>query len=135
YWSLRGVARVGSEDRPALQLQAIVGPSTGALAPLDGDPQRWPALRLSLRPRWNSDAKEWQSAIEAFSPLVLAAVHLKVEGGGLAALRLQQDDRVLDPRKPLEPFGSRPAVGARLYLDHPELVRARLGSLRFDIEW
>src|SRR6185436_4281526 len=53
----------------------------------------------------------------------------------LAALRMQQDDRPLDPRKPLEPFGSRPAVGARLYLDHPELVRARLGSLRFDIEW
>jgi hypothetical protein len=135
YWSLRGVARIGDNDRPALQLQAIIDASTDPLAPLDGDPQIWPALRLALRPRWNGDDGEWQSAIEPFAPLVLAAVHLKVEVDGLAALRLQQDDHPLDPRKPLEPFGSRPAVGARLYLDHPELVRARLASLRFDIEW
>ncbi|HEX8111939.1 MAG TPA: baseplate J/gp47 family protein, partial [Kofleriaceae bacterium] len=27
------------------------------------------------------------------------------------------------------------AVGARLYIEHPELVRARLDTLRFDIEW
>jgi hypothetical protein len=135
YWSVRGVARVGHDDRPALQLQAIVDPSTDPFAPVDGDPAIWPAMRLALRPRWNSDAREWQSAIEAFAPLVLVAVHLQVKVDGLAALRMQQDDRPLDPRKPLEPFGSRPAVGARLYLDHPELVRARLGSLRFDIEW
>jgi hypothetical protein len=135
YWSLRGVALAVDDHPPALQLQAIVDRTADPLAPLEGDPQIWPALRLSLRPRWNSDAREWQSSSEAFAPLVLSAVHLKVEVEGLAALRLQQDDRLLDPRKPLEPFGSRPAVGARLYLDHPELVRARLDSLRFDIEW
>ena len=44
----------------------------------------------------------------------------------LANLELQQDDRRLDPRKPFAPFGSQPAVGSRLYLSHPELVRARL---------
>jgi len=135
YWSLRGVARAGDQDRPALQLQVIVDRTVDPLAPLPSERQAWPALRLSLRPRWNQAAREWQSAIELFAPLVLAAVHLKVEVDGLAALRLQQDDRTLDPKKPVEPFGSQPAVGARLYLDHPELVRARLGSLRFDIEW
>lgn len=135
YWSLRGAARAGDVDRPALQLQAIVDRSTAPLAPLGGERQIWPALRMSLRPRWNGDAEQWQTSIETFAPLVLAAVHLKVEVDGLAALRLQQEDRPLDPRKPIEPFGGRPAVGARLYLDHPELVRSRLSSLRFDIEW
>ncbi|HEX7836235.1 MAG TPA: hypothetical protein VF469_02165, partial [Kofleriaceae bacterium] len=135
YWSLRGVARIGATDRPALQLQVIIDPTVDALAPLDGDRQIWPALRLSLRPRWNATAREWQTAIDPFTPLVLTAVHLKVDVAGLAALRLQQDDRVLDPRKPMEPFGSRPAVGTWFYLDHPELVRARLDTLRFDVEW
>ena len=136
YWSLRGVTRPpGVDDRPALQLQVIVDPTVDPLAPLDGEDQRWPALRLSLRPRWSAAAKEWQTAIDPFTPLVLTVVHLKAEVAGLVALRLQQDDQPLDPRKPFEPFGNGPAVGARLYLDHPELVRARLDTLRFDVEW
>ena len=135
YWSLRGVARIGDANRPALQLQVIVGPTVDPLAPLDGDRPSWPALRLSLRPRWNDAAREWQTAIDPFAPLVLAAVHLRVDVAGLAGLRLQHDDQLLDPRKPFEPFGRAPAVGARLYLDHPELVRARLDALRFDVEW
>jgi hypothetical protein len=135
YWSVRGVPRARDENRPALQLQAIIDKTVDPLAPRKGENQIWPALRLSLRPRWDDAAKEWRTAMEAFAPLVLTAVHLKVEVDGLTALHLQQDDRQLDPRKPFEPFGSRPAVGARLYIEHPELVRARLDRLRFDIEW
>lgn len=135
YWSVRGVPQALAEDRPALQLQVVVDVSRDPLAPLKGESQIWPALRLTLRPRWDKDAREWKTLFEAFHPLVLAVVHLKVEIDGLTALRLQQDDRLLDPRKPFEPFGSRPAVGARLYLDHPELLRARLDWLRFDLEW
>jgi hypothetical protein len=135
YWSLRGAARIGDTNRPALQLQVIVDPTVDPLAPLDGERPSWPVLRLSLRPRWNTAAKEWQSAIDPFTPLVLTAVHLEVEVAGLAGLRLQHDDQLLDPRKPFEPFGSETAVGARMYLDHPELVRARLDTLRFDVEW
>src|SRR5690606_16175000 len=85
--------------------------------------------------RWHEAAREWQAPIEAFAPLELAAVHLEIEVAGLRALRLQHDDRRLDPRKPFEPFGGRPAVAARLYLDHPELTRARLDRLQLDVEW
>jgi hypothetical protein len=135
YWSLLGVPRTRDEDRPALQLRTVVDVSRDPIAPLRGESQTWPALRLSLRPRWNNEAKEWRMLIEPFTPIVLSAVHLKVEVEGLTALRLQHDDRQLDPGKPFEPFGSRPAVGARLYLEHPELVRARLDRLRFNVEW
>ena len=38
-------------------------------------------------------------------------------------------------RKPFEPFGSRPAVGSRLYVGDPELVVKRLDSLTFHIVW
>ncbi|HEY8207153.1 MAG TPA: baseplate J/gp47 family protein [Myxococcaceae bacterium] len=135
YWSLLGVARAVNEDRPGLQLVAKIDASKDALEPLKGSADRWPSLRLTLKPRWNKNAREWQTSIQAFEPLVLNAVNLKVQVEGLSTLRLQQDDRLLDPKKPFEPFGSRPAVGSRMYLHHPELVRSRLDSLRFDVEW
>lgn len=122
-------------EPPTLQLQTIVDASCDALAPLKGSTDSWPSLRLVLQPRWNEAAREWQTLMQVFEPLVLQAVHLQVEVQGLSALRLQQDDRLIDPRKPFEPFGSRPAVGARLYIEHPELVRSRLEDLRFDVEW
>jgi Baseplate J-like protein len=133
YWSLRGVARPVDEDRPALQLVLTADVTRDPVAPLTG--ADLPALRLLLRQRWDEGAKEWITLLAPFEPLRLTAVHLRVDVDGLSELSLQQDDRVLDPRKPFQPFGSQPAVGSRLYLSHPELVRGRLDMLRFDIEW
>ncbi|HZN93093.1 MAG TPA: baseplate J/gp47 family protein, partial [Myxococcales bacterium] len=135
YWSLLGVPRAVDENRPALQLAIKVDISRDALAPVKGSADPWPTLRLTLRPRWDKVAREWRTSIQAFEPLLLKAVHLKVQVEGLTSLKLQQDDRVLDPKKPFEPFGSRPAVGSRLYIHHPELVRSKLDSLRFDVDW
>jgi hypothetical protein len=133
YWSVRGVQRALDEDRPALQLVLIADVTRDPIAPLPGADQ--PALRLLLRQRWDQKAEEWITSLAPFEPLLLAAVHLRVDVDGLSELQMQQDDRVIDPRKPFEPFGSRPAVGSRLYLSHPELIRARLDMLRFDVEW
>jgi hypothetical protein len=133
YWSLLGVARRIDENRPGLQLALTADVTRDPLAPLKG--ADLPALRLLLRQRWDDDAGEWITLLGPFEPLRLAAVHLRVDVDGLSELQLQQDDRVLDPRKPFEPFGSRPAVGSRLYIGHPELVQNRLDMLRFDIEW
>jgi hypothetical protein len=133
YWSVRGEDRLLHEDRPALQLVLVADVTRDPIAPLPGADQ--PALRLLLRQRWDEPAQEWITKLAPFEPLVLAAVHLRVDVDGLSELHLQQDDRVLDPRKPFEPFGSRPAVGTRLYLSHPELIRGRLDTLRFDVEW
>jgi hypothetical protein len=135
YWSVRGVPRTLDEDRPALQLQMAVDATWPALAPQKGSGAAWPTLRMTLRQRWDEDAREWVTTLAPFEPLVLAAVHLEVAVEGLTDLRLQHEDRVLDPRKPFEPFGNRPLVGARTYLSHPELVRNRLALLRLDIEW
>jgi len=135
YWSLRGVLRALDEDRPALRLVLQADATVPPLAPLAKSGEPWPALRLTLRQRWDQAAHEWITSYTPFAALRIAAVHLRVDVEGLVDLQLQHDDRALDPRKPFEPFGSRPAVGSRLYLGHPELVRGRLDLLRFDIEW
>lgn len=135
YWSLCGRPRALDEDRPGLRFELVVDPTRDPLAPLASSSQAWPTLRVLLRQRWDAKAKEWTTLLGPFEPIQLAAAELAVAVEGLGDLRLQQEDRRLDPRKPFEPFGNRPNVGARLYLSHPELVRARLDSVHFDIEW
>ncbi|MBK7826422.1 baseplate J/gp47 family protein [Nannocystis sp.] len=135
YWTLLAEPRRHNEDRPGLRLQLVAGPELGPITPLPDSADPWPTLRVTLRQRWDAGAREWTTTLDPFAPLVLAAVHLRVEVDGLVDLRLQHEDRPLDPRRPLEPFGHRPAVGARMYLSHPELVGPRLDRLRLDITW
>lgn len=135
YWSIRGLPRALDEDRPALQFELVADSTLDPLAPLADSSAAWPSLRVVLRQRWDSKAKEWTTLLGPFESLQLMATHLQVEVEGLTDLRLQQDDRRLDPRKPFEPFGTRPSVGTRFYVSHPELIRSRLDMLRFDIEW
>lgn len=135
YWSLRGVARALDEDRPALQLELFADESRDGFAPLAKSTLEWPTIRFSLRPRFDEALAEWTTKLEPFEPFVLAAAHVAVSVEGLGGLQLQQDDRRLDPKRPFEPFGARPCVGSRFYVSHPELVRARLDMLRFDLEW
>ncbi len=133
YGSLLDPKRQLEDDRPALQLVLRADVTVDAIAPEASADQ--PGLRVLLRQHWDDQAKEWTTPLARFESLVLAAVHLHVKVDSLSALTLQADDRVIDPRKPFEPFGIRPAVGARLYLGHPELLRNRLDSVRFDVEW
>ena len=135
YWTLLGEPRRLNEDRAGLRLQLVADPALGPITPRPDSADASPTLRVTLRPQWDAGAREWTTTLGPFAPLVLAAVHLRVEVEGLVDLRLQHEDRPLDPRRPFEPFGHRPAVGARLYLSHPELVGPRLDRLRLDLTW
>ena len=135
YWTLLGVPKALDELRPALRLELLAAPTVDPFVALPGSGDRWPMLRMTLRQRWDATAKEWITTQPPFDPLVLASVHVQVDVEGLVDLQLQREDRALDPSAPFEPFGARPVAGTRLYLSHPELVRARLDNLRFDIEW
>lgn len=133
YWSLAGLAHPSDEHRGALSIECKLGPEHDPIVAGPGETRA--SLRVLLRPRWDGALLQWTTKLQPFEGLQLAAVHLRVEVEGLRALALQQDDRVLDARKPFEPFGSRPTVGSRLYFSHPELVRARLDRLRLELAW
>ena len=123
--------RTDGVDRPALQLELSAPPQLGKIAaPAD---QGAPTLRLTLRQRWDVD--EWITTYAPFEPLVLTAVHVRVDVAGLTDLRLQHEDRELDPKKPSEPFGPRPVAGTRLRIWHPELAGPGLTALKLDLTW
>ena len=113
------------------QQPATVAPSLA----LHGLASSAPVLRLMLRPAWDAQANCQHSAYQALRRLRLQRLRLVVSVVGLAGLALRNDQAVLDPKKPFEPFGSNPASGARLSIGHPELVGKALDSISFRYSW
>lgn len=120
------------------QVDPIIAPVSEAV----GMRCDWPVLRLMLRQHWDAETKQYLTQYAPFEPLQLVNVHLGVQvgqtgaaGPGLGDVRMQNDQTVLDPKKPFHPFGAGPVVGSRFYLGHPELAHKRLDSLSFGIEW
>lgn len=138
YRTLSKVSRTPSEPLQAIQLTLALGEAAPAVAPSreaarTGAP--WPMLRLMLRRIWDPERKQYISHYEPFRDLTLAAVHLQVKAEGIVPSAIQNDDAVLNPKKPFEPFGTSPAVGSRFYVGDPEIVLKRLDSLTFHIDW
>ncbi|HEY8037539.1 MAG TPA: baseplate J/gp47 family protein [Methylobacter sp.] len=95
----------------------------------------WPMLRLLLQPRWDAVDKNYATDYPLFQSLSLEKVLLDVEVKGLTDLQLQNDDNALLPGKPFEPFGNSPAIGARLYFGHSELMLKKLNKLDINLQW
>jgi hypothetical protein len=135
YWTFTGVIKPQATPpptRPALQLVLTAGVSDDPFLAPQGEPEA--VLQVLLKPRWESVTSAWITC-GSFEPLRLEAIHLNVDVKGLRDLVLQQEDRRLDAHKPFEPFGFQPTVGSGFYLSHPELIRNRLDSLTFHLEW
>jgi hypothetical protein len=123
----------------ALVLRCRLGAQQPAVVPagiaVHGLQAAAPVLRLMLRPAWQDGFDCHHSAYQALAGLQLRRLSLQVQVAGLASLLLQNDQQVLDAKKPFEPFGSQPASGARLSIAHPELVGKALDSIGFRGSW
>ena len=115
-----------SDQQPAVVAPTLAGHGITAASPV---------LRLMLRPVWDSAAGCQHSAYQALRRLRLRRLRLAVAVTGLAGLTLRNDQAVLDPKKPFEPFGSGPASGARLSIGHAELVAKALDSISLRYSW
>lgn len=139
YKTLSGTTRTVEVPLRGVQLTVTLGEEIAAVVAPDreaaGVSTSFPMLRLRLRRIWDADRGQATSRYEAFRDLTLAAVHLKTSVVGLVPSAIQNDDAVLNAKKPFEPFGSSPAVGSRFHIGDPELVQKRLDSLTFRIEW
>jgi hypothetical protein len=94
----------------------------------------WPMLQMLLRDIVE-DGTTVTKLYPAFRQLLLEKAKLEVNVRGITELYLQNDDAVLDSKKPFEPFGYSPAIGSSFYFAHPELCRKKLDYLAMEIEW
>ena len=133
------VAGVDPATLRTLVIKLTLGATQPALtAPgvlLHGFDAAAPALRLLLRPWWSPTQGCYQTAYQLLRGWMLVRAQLAVMVRGLTHLKLRNDQGLLDPKKPFEPFGTSPASGARLYIGHPELASKRLDGLKFRFVW
>jgi hypothetical protein len=144
YAALSGVTDPPAASLKALQFEMTLNEQVDPIMPLPADAgaiqASWPVLRLLLRqirrPEGGSaDEGRYRTYYQPFKDLLLVRAQVKVKVTGLAELHLENDETVLDPARPFEPFGSTPSVGARFLVGHPELVAKKLDSLTFHLEW
>jgi hypothetical protein len=144
YPALSGLTGDEVEPLPALRFELTFAENVDALAPLlveaDQPDTPWPTLRLMLRQIWQPrngqpEIGRYISYYQPFKALILLRTHIKVAVSGLTPEWAQNDETVLAPHKPFEPFGVNAVAGSRFYLGHPELVDKRLDSLHFQLEW
>lgn len=133
------VQNVDTTGLRALVIRCVLDAQQAAVVPpslaLHGMAAGAPALRLMLRPVWSEQWHCHHTAYQALAGLRVRRLQLSVKVAGLATLALQNDQSVLDPKKPFEPFGASPDSGARLSIGHPELVGKALDSIVFHGTW
>jgi hypothetical protein len=106
-------------------------PPVTPLTASDGIPTPWPVLQIAL----GDVANNGHIIYRAVQPLVLQNVELRVEVAGITRLTLQNDEGVLNPKQPFEPFGFAPVVGSSFSIAHPELCSKQLSRLEMQIDW
>ncbi|MDQ2088739.1 baseplate J/gp47 family protein [Marimonas arenosa] len=67
--------------------------------------------------------------------LAVTDVQIAVEADGLTDLVVQNDERTLDPAKPMPLFTQRPRIGANFYVGAQEIFAKRLDRLSVDFTW
>ncbi|MFN8459458.1 MAG: hypothetical protein U0401_33210, partial [Anaerolineae bacterium] len=144
YSNLSNLAGKRQDTLPALQFELTLAENVPALTSLpveaDGLDTPWPVLRLMLRQIWQPERSPGEMGryinhYQPFKELVLLRTHLKVAVSGLTPWQMQNDETTLPVNKPFEPFGTRPGVGSRFYLGHPELIYKKLDRLQLQLEW
>ena len=124
-------------DGPSLIVTINLDDQAPPVVPLSagsGPQLPWPLLQMLLRDIVE-DGKTVTKLYPPFSQLLLENAKLEISVRGVTELCLQNDDAVLDSKKPFEPFGYSPAIGSSLYFAHPELSRKKLDYLAMEIEW
>lgn len=94
-----------------------------------------PQLQILLADIQEQENAPGVKGYRVFQALKLEKVHLQVEVDGITDLVLQNDDGLLDSKKPFTPFGSSPVVGSGFYFAHAELCSKKLDELRLNIDW
>jgi len=75
------------------------------------------------------------SLYQHFKDFQLERIAVNVQVENIRNLVLQNDQSILDYKKPFEPFGYLPEPGSKFYFAHPEISSKRLDILSLNFEW
>lgn len=109
--------------------EAIVGYNKEKL--LDPFLTKWPVVKILLNP----ESKTNPFVYKYLKDLKIAEAHIVVDVREVRNLILQNDQSVLDPGKPFQPFGNRPQKGSGFFIGSPEVFQKALNEIQINIMW
>jgi hypothetical protein len=89
----------------------------------------WPVMQLK------ADTTNTGNLFGALRSTTVNKVKIEVKVNGVAGLRLENDQGVVDAKKPFQPFGSQPKKGSSFYVGFDEVLHKNLDTFSFDVTW
>jgi hypothetical protein len=98
---------------------------------LDPIKTKWPVVKIIL----NSKSKNNPFIYKYLKDLKFKSVDVVVDVREVKNLIIQNDQSVLDPGKPFQPFGNRPIVTSNFYVGSWEVFQKSLNKLNVNLKW
>ncbi len=98
---------------------------------LDPIKTSWPVVKIILNP----DSKINPFVYKFLKDLKVESIDLVCDVREVKNLVVQNDQSVLDPGKPFQPFGNRPIVTSGFYLGSWEIFQKSLNELKVNLKW
>ncbi len=92
---------------------------------------KWPVAKIIL----NTNSKNNPFIYKYLKDLKLESVDVVVDVREVKNLIVQNDQSVLDPGKPFQPFGNRPIVTSNFYVGSWEVFQKSISKLNVNLKW
>lgn len=89
----------------------------------------WPVMQLK------ADTTIAANLFGALRSATVSKLKIAVKVNGVAGLKLENDNGVVDAKKPFMPFGATPKVGSAFYVGYEEVLHKKLDSFSFGVSW
>lgn len=93
--------------------------------------ESWPVVKVLLNPTSVNNPFIYG----ALKGMRVNSVKIKVDVQEVRNIIVQNDNGLLDPSKPFQPFGSRPQITSSFYMGSQEVFRKNLTALELNITW
>jgi hypothetical protein len=98
---------------------------------LDPFDTKWPVAKILLNKKYLHNPYIYSN----LKDLTLKHIDLRVDVREVRDIIVQNDQSVLDPGKPFQPFTNRPQLGANYYIGSWEAFQKSLSSVNIDLKW
>ena len=98
---------------------------------LDPIKTKWPVVKILL----NTKSKINPFVYKFLKDLKIENIDVVVDVREVKNLVIQNDQSVLDPGKPFQPFGNRPIVTSNFYIGSWEIFQKSLNELKINLTW
>ncbi|MBN2486382.1 MAG: baseplate J/gp47 family protein [Bacteroidales bacterium] len=98
---------------------------------LDDFSTEWPVVKVILNTKSQSNPFIYKKLKE----LAVSSADIVADVREVKNLVIQNDQSVLDPGKPFQPFGNRPIITSNFFIGSWEIFQKRLNELKINVKW